>query len=92
MMNLNCSHKTCIQCSTRWFIQHNTCPICRQHTDLFNKETRSDDDAYLLFDLSVFIFDVYKNVYENNIPLYVYTQYIEHYFLDKKLVVLKHKH
>ena len=39
-----CNHKFCIMCISKWFLNKNTCPLCRR---IFNLE--------LLFNLPTFI-------------------------------------
>ncbi len=63
---LNCNHKFCIMCISKWFLNKNTCPLCRR---IFNLEllnikyyvegvkTRSQKKDY---NINKFVFDLIK--------------------------------
>uniref|UniRef100_A0A6C0K2N8 RING-type domain-containing protein n=1 Tax=viral metagenome TaxID=1070528 RepID=A0A6C0K2N8_9ZZZZ len=51
-VNLECGHRFCLDCSTRWLLKDGgtaTCPMCREPTEYFDRRTRSQDgmDIYL---------------------------------------------
>jgi hypothetical protein len=81
---LECSHVFCDKCACDWIILKKTCPICRAHSDHFDRQTRSKTRAMTV---SRDVHEIWQNcllVFEGSIPLEVFTIILDNYFLVKE--------
>lgn len=88
MFNLECNHKLCIPCSIQWLatVKHQmTCPLCRNPTEIFEKHTRSNKESHILCIDAIHTYRIYIEIYNSQIPMHVFTNYITYFFI-------KHKH
>ena len=87
MFSLECNHKLCIPCAIKLLeMDHQpmTCPLCRNETEIFEKHTRSHLDTFIISRDATNTFNVYKEMYNYKIPLHVFTEYLDHFFIKHK--------
>lgn len=81
---LECKHVFCDKCACDWIIKKKTCPICRAHSNHFDRQTRSKTRS---IQVSQDINEIWQGTlakFEGNIPLAIFTEIIDQYFLIKE--------
>ena len=91
---LECHHILCETCAKSWLLQKKmTCPLCRQETFYYDKNTRS---KYISIQIKNELNQEWVsllNTYEFKIPIKIFLQFIEKYFIqkDKKYIWYRQK-
>ena len=81
---LECSHVFCGKCACEWIILKKTCPICRAHSNHFDRQTRSKTRAN---EVSNDVQEVWQSciaIFGGDMPVPIFTGIIDRYFLVKE--------
>lgn len=83
-ITLECKHNLCIDCARKWLIEKSSCPMCRNISDYFYKNTRSQRKANnILFFMELEI--VYARI--NNLE--EWCEYMDFYILKNRHIWYK---
>lgn len=81
-VRLECGHKFCFKCIKKWILhKKSNCPLCRQNTKYFNRNTRSYCIAKKIHTPAFHDWNYLINKYNKKIPVHIFIRFLNIYII-----------